>query len=410
MHDDDPPAPTPPNLRLAHAGTFSVWPGWLLAMQAAGIDAAGVLQRAGLPADLFARAGTRLDTAAYFRLWAAIDADAAPGQDPTPIRLAGKMSADWFEPELFVALCSDDMNGALARLAQYKRLVGPVALRVERTERRTRATLAFLDRSLTPPPVLMAFKLVFLVQLARLATGGTVFPLEVGWPAPPRSAPETRAYADHFGVPVRQAARPTVVFSAEDARRPFLTAHHGMWSFFEPALRQRLADLDTRATAVDRVRGALLEALPAGELSMRAVCRKLGVSSRTLQRRLKEEGSTFQQTLDATRNALAHHYLRHSSMTGAEISFLLGFEDPNSFVRAFQGWTGTTPQAVRSTAANAHPESTHPAPRARIRAPFSGRLARSASAPLPEPRHGTVPSAVRDRPDVHDPNDSGTRS
>lgn len=80
---------------------------------------------------------------------------------------------------------------------------------------------------------------------------------------------------------------------------------------------------------------------------MQMVCAKLGVSSRPLQRRLQDEGSSFQQTLDALRNSLAHHYLQNSSMSGAEISFLLGFEDPNSFIRAFQGWTGTTPQAVR---------------------------------------------------------------
>jgi len=54
-----------------------------------------------------------------------------------------------------------------------------------------------------------------------------------------------------------------------------------------------------------------------------------------------------EQTLDALRNSLAHHYLHNSSLSGTEISFLLGFEDPNSFVRAFQTWTGSTPQAVR---------------------------------------------------------------
>ena len=45
--------------------------------------------------------------------------------------------------------------------------------------------------------------------------------------------------------------------------------------------------------------------------------------------------------------ALAMHYLKSSPMSGAEISFLLGYEDPNSFVRAFSGWTGTTPESAR---------------------------------------------------------------
>jgi AraC-like DNA-binding protein len=193
----------------------------------------------------------------------------------------------------------------------------------------------------------MAFKLVFFVQLARLATRSAVHPLRVGWPAPALSARDARAYANWFGVPVEDLAAPTVVFAAEDMQRPFLTANHGMWTFFEPALRQRLADLEQHASTVDRVRGVLVESLPAGEVSMAAVCRKLGVSTRTLQRRLQAEGSSFQQTLDTLRHSLANHYLFNSSLSGTEISFLLGFADPNSFVRAFQAWSGSTPQAVR---------------------------------------------------------------
>lgn len=76
---------------------------------------------------------------------------------------------------------------------------------------------------------------------------------------------------------------------------------------------------------------------------------KLGLSTRTLQRRLKEEGTSFQRTLDEVRTELARHYLKNSSMSGAEISFLLGFEDPNSFFRAFQRWTGKTPREAQPT-------------------------------------------------------------
>lgn len=335
---------TASNDRLAHA-TFSVWSSWRVLLQDAGVNGANVLRRAKLPADLFARESVRLDSATYFRLWEAIDEEAGTAGGPAPLRFAQKMSTDWFNPELFVALCSEDMTGALARLAKYKS--GPVALKLEHHARGTTAALEFLDRALTPPRILMAFKLVFFVQLARLATRSPVHPLRVGWPAPDLSASDAGAYATWFGVAVEDLPVPTVVFAAEDTQRPFLTANHGMWKFFEPALRQRLADLEKHASTVERVRGALVEALPAGEVSMQAVCRKLGVSTRTLQRRLQEEGSSFQQTLDALRNSLAHHYLHNSSLSSTEISFLLGFEGPNSFVRAFQAWTGSTPQAVR---------------------------------------------------------------
>jgi AraC-like DNA-binding protein len=63
-----------------------------------------------------------------------------------------------------------------------------------------------------------------------------------------------------------------------------------------------------------------------------------------VKRRLKDEVSGLRRTPEAVRSSLALHYLQHSSMSGAEISFLLGFEDPNSFVCAFQEWSGTTPR------------------------------------------------------------------
>jgi AraC-like DNA-binding protein len=339
----NPPEPA----RTAAAGGYPVWHGWRLLLQDLGLHPASVLRRAQLPGDLFARNSASLDTPQYFRLWTALEAEATD-QDaaaPLPLRIAQAMSADWFDPALFAALCSADLSAALLRIARYKRLVAPMTLQVDTTPQRTTLALAWLDKTVPPPPVLVAFELVFFVQLARLATRSRVEPIALLSPAPWGQATPYDAY---FGCRLTQGPIPTVSFSAEDASRPFLTANHGMWSFFEPGLRRRLHDLDRQATMAERVRSALLEALPAGDLSMDAVCRKLGVSSRTLQRRLQVEGSSFQQTLDRVRTALAQHYLEHSALSGAEISFLLGFEDPNSFVRAFQAWTGTTPQAARA--------------------------------------------------------------
>ena len=73
------------------------------------------------------------------------------------------------------------------------------------------------------------------------------------------------------------------------------------------------------------------------------------MSTRTLQRRLKGERATFQATiLDSTHESLARHYLSRSELSAGEISFLLGYDDPRSFYRAFRTWTGQTPQLVRA--------------------------------------------------------------
>ena len=81
---------------------------------------------------------------------------------------------------------------------------------------------------------------------------------------------------------------------------------------------------------------------------MTDVARRLAVSTRTLQRRLSEEGTSFQQELNGLRADLARHYLTNSRYSSAEISFLLGYSDPNSFIRAFHAWTGQTPESARS--------------------------------------------------------------
>jgi AraC-like DNA-binding protein len=317
--------------------------GWRILLADAGLDPANVLRRAGLPDDLFGRPKAVLDTAGYFRLWRGIEEEAA---DPLlPLRLGSAISVEAFDPAIFAALCSPDLNTALARIARYKRLVCPVALHVEVGAAATAVEIEWLDATARPPATLLAVELVFFVQLARLATRHRVCPLELTSPHPPEPADP---YTEHFGVAVEPGPRPRIAFHPRDATRPFLTANEAMWSFFEPELQKRLAELDQAASVSDRVRAALLELLPSGAASVEAVSDRLGASTRTLQRRLQREGQSFKALLNQTREKLARHYLRSQEMTGAEISFLLGFEDPNSFFRAFHAWTGLTPAQARS--------------------------------------------------------------
>lgn len=340
----------PPRGRHNATLDYAIWPGWRLLMQDAGLATSPVLRRAQLPGDLFARTNVRLDPLSFFKLWVAIDAEAASINPdlPAALQIAKVMSSDWFDPELFAALCSSNMGGALERISKYVRLIAPMIIRIDRAVAHTTVSIDFLDHTLPPPDVFLAFKLVFFVQLARLATRSPVRPLRVSLPlATEATNDDALAYETFFGVPITEAPLATLVFSTEDIERPFLTENHKLWLFFEPSLRQRLADLDRTAGMAERVRSTLLESLPAGEVSMQVVSRKLAVSVRTLQRKLQDEGTSFQQTLDSLRESLARHYLRNTEMSSAEISFLLGFEDSNSFARAFHSWTGKTPQTVR---------------------------------------------------------------
>ncbi|MEX0371763.1 MAG: helix-turn-helix transcriptional regulator, partial [Tateyamaria sp.] len=85
-----------------------------------------------------------------------------------------------------------------------------------------------------------------------------------------------------------------------------------------------------------------------GESTIEAAARRMRLSTRSLQRQLSAEGTRFQQVLDKTRADLAREYLTSTELNVAEISYLLAYRDPNSFYRAFSGWTGQTPQSLRA--------------------------------------------------------------
>ncbi|MDA8017788.1 MAG: AraC family transcriptional regulator [Thermoanaerobaculia bacterium] len=324
---------------------FTMHWGWRILLKDLGINPSRVLRRAALPEDLLHRQGATLNTRSYFGFWRALYEEA---DDPLlPLRLGQTVSVESFDAPIFAAMCSPDFNTTARRISRFKPLLGPVALHVDQRPETTTLDIERLDKTETPPLPLAATELVFFVQLARLATWERIRPEAVTTPRPPQPA---AAYTDYFGCRVETGASHGVTFSAHDAARPFLTENESMWQFFLPELRKRLSELDASATMGDRVRAALLELLPSGETSLGAVSRKLAVSTRTLQRRLQTEEASFQQILDRTREELARHYLTRSELSGSEISLLLGFEEPSSFFRAFQGWTGETPQRVREGA------------------------------------------------------------
>jgi AraC-like DNA-binding protein len=334
---------------MAKCNSFPVNPGWQVLLTDLGIRPADVLRRAGLPEDILGREKAVLSTDEYFRLWQGIEAES--GDPALPLRIGAALSVESFDPPIFAALCSPNLNMALARLAKYKRLVCPMALHLDVGPKVTTLELEWLDASIKPPACLVGAEIVFFVQLARIATRTRVCPLKV---KSPHALEPKEEYLDYLGTRVQRGPRPLISFKAGDAKLPFLTANEDMWKSFEPHLKKRLSELDGSATTADRVRAVLLELLPSGSASIEAVSKRLGTSTRTLQRRLSQEQRSFQVVLNGTREDLARHYLRTSDMTGAEISFLLGFEDPNSFFRAFHAWTGETPEQARATLQTAH--------------------------------------------------------
>ncbi|CDO31023.1 AraC family transcriptional regulator [Mycolicibacterium porcinum] len=309
-----------------------------------GVSPAQVLRRAALPRDLFARRPPELSVAEYYRFWDAIAAEADDAdRDDFAVTMCEAISVEHFSPPIFAALCSPDLRTAAQRLAVYKPLIGPIQLDIDTA---AGVTITYRWPSGPPPPLLLAtVELMFWVALARITTREQVRPTRVTMPAPPQD----RGSLEHYlGCRVRKGLDYSVAFAAADATRPFLTENDQMWQVFAPGLRRRLADLNATATTAERVRAALIETLPAGDPSMTAVTGQLATSARTLQRQLSQEGTSFQAVLASTREGLARHYLTRDDLRTSEIAFLLGYNDTNSFYRAFKTWTGVTPEMARA--------------------------------------------------------------
>ena len=321
--------------------TYALDATWRLLLKDLGVSAARVLRRAGLAQDLLNHSAVRLEAQAFYRFWDGLSAEVA---DPLlPIRLCRAIRSEAFSPPIFAALCSPNLQVAVQRIAVYKKLVAPMRLRLEDGTDTFAITLCWPEQD-PPPDALVVTELLFFAMLAQVGTREPVVPRQVGMPRPPTAA---EAYRQFLGTPIVPAASPRLVFDRVDARRPFLTANDGLWSAFEPELRTRLAELEAEVTIGQRVRAVLLEALPSGQTDIDRVAVRLAMSRRTLQRHLEAEGLSYQQLLRETRLSLARHYLSKTELPTAEISFLLGFDEPNSFYRAFRNWTGHTPESTR---------------------------------------------------------------
>ena len=104
---------------------------------------------------------------------------------------------------------------------------------------------------------------------------------------------------------------------------------------------------EVRAHVHTGVARILPQLLPHGRAKISEVARQLGMSSRTLSRKLREEGVNYAEILDKLRSALAKRYLRDRELPVTEIAWLLGYQEVSSFTHAFRRWTGITPREFR---------------------------------------------------------------
>ena len=160
--------------------------------------------------------------------------------------------------------------------------------------------------------------------------------------------------ARFVGTKVEFGADTDEIALNSDARElPVIHADHHLndllLKYCEVALADRGAGTSQLRT---RVENAISSVLPHGRVLLEDVARSLGMSKRTLARKLSDEGLNYSEILEYLRRDLAVRYLNDRNMHVSKIAWLLGFSEVSAFTHAFKRWTGKNPSQIRTTAAS----------------------------------------------------------
>lgn len=191
------------------------------------------------------------------------------------------------------------------------------------------------------------FTVTRILQIAREMLGDDVVPVRAWFAHTEKECPEE--VARFLGTKHLAFGRASngIAFSEQTLARVPVDADAELNRALELHGQAVLAQCGDEQDAYERARSVVVDSLPKGAASLEKVAKKLHVTPRTLQRRLGENGVTFAALLNEVRRAQAERLLGRSDAPLAEVAELVGYADTAAFVRAFRGWTGTTPGKFR---------------------------------------------------------------
>jgi AraC-like DNA-binding protein len=250
----------------------------------------------------------------------------------------------------YVCRSAPTFGAGLSQWARYLNLLDD-AVEVGLVTEGDRSSLRVLRESEAPAPASHELCFAVVVLQARRLAKIPVKPIVVEFTH--KSAADAAVYRRWFDAPVRFGADHTqLVFARSAMEAPLHSADPQLAAILERHAEELRARADKSPPLTAQVRRLVAPALRSDEATIERVAAQLGLTPRSLQRRLKDEGTTFQTLREDLRRELADRYL-HDKLSIAEISFLLGFSEPSAFFRAFKRWTGTTPVEARRRLAEA---------------------------------------------------------
>jgi AraC-like DNA-binding protein len=296
---------------------------------------------ADLTPELLGNQDARITPSQFAAMWA--EAIRSSGNPRLALDIAASLPAGAFGLVEYVCRATSTLGDALSLGLRYLNILND-AVKVGFIADGDSVCVRVLAESEPTAPANHELCFAFLASRAREITSPDVMPLFVEFT---HRVSDPSPYEQWFGVPVRfGAAHTQMVYARKILDHKLVTADPSLL-----AILQRVAeDVSSRSVArpplTAQVRHELTTGLRSDEASIERIAQKLGLTPRSLQRRLKEEGTSFLSLREELRRELSQRYL-DQGLAIAEISFMLGFSEPSAFFRAFKRWTGRTPDESR---------------------------------------------------------------
>ena len=322
------------------------------AAKALGVDAAALADTHGV-AEALVDVDARFPHSAWLGLWQ--DLRDRTGRPSLGIDAAERLPWGHWDVIDYVIGTSANLEAALRRFERYFAIVSTgVAHQLERHGDAMHLVRRYAPDCHTWLLAPAEFAFANIVGHTRMALGVRWCPREVRFAAP---APASdAAHRKTFGCPIHfDATTSAIVIDDAALALPMSRPDPELLRILERHAEQLVGQLGTEADLVARVRRVILDGLPDGDVSLALVARRLGASSRTLQRRLRDSGLSFDEVYDQIRKELARRYLGDPALSIQETAHLLGFGDLRGFYRAFRRWEGSTPADFRRRAGASGP-------------------------------------------------------
>ncbi|HKV99313.1 MAG TPA: AraC family transcriptional regulator ligand-binding domain-containing protein [Vicinamibacterales bacterium] len=241
----------------------------------------------------------------------------------------------------YLVATSDSVGAGVHQLVRYFRIVGsPVVMTLE-----AEADPIRVQFNANAWPFAAEFSASLLVLHFRDETDGRFSAAEVAFRHVPN---DLAAFERVLECPVRAGADWSGVSLPMEAwQLPLRRRDPVLRQVLETQANDVLARLPVRQGLAQDVQRALAKRVAGGDTRIDTVARELATSGRTLQRRLADEGVSYQELLDEARKEAAARYLRASALAIGEVAYLVGYSEPAPFHRAFKRWYGVTPEMFR---------------------------------------------------------------